>query len=107
MLKLIRYYTKSNYRSLVGYNYTNYINLSDYRKRRYNNNGNHGGNKGNDSNSNKKSKSNKDKDNKDNKLKNKVYITRNSNLGNANINIVVIKLDIITYFINLLFSARS
>ena len=111
VLKFIRYYTKPNYYSLVKYNYTNYINPSNYRKRRYDNNSGYRGNRGNGGSFNKKSKSNKDKDNKDkdnkdNKPKDKVYIIKNNNSGSINTNIIVAKLDIITYFINLLFSTR-
>ena len=91
---------------LVRHDYTNYIDPSDYRKRCYNNNSGYGGNKSNRGNSNKKSKSNKDKDNKDNKPKDKVYTTRNNNLSSANTNIAVAKLNVITYFANLPFSAR-
>ena len=91
---------------LVRYNYTNYINPSNYRKRYYNNNNGYGGNRGNRNSFNKKSKSNKNKDNKDNKPKDEIYIIRNNNSGSANTNIAVTKLDIIAYFANLLFSAR-
>ena len=98
----MRYCTKPNCRSLVGYDYTNHVDPSEFRKRRYDDNGN-GNSYGN---SNKKSKINKDKDNKDNKSKDEVYITGNNNSGNANANIVVAELDVVAYFANSPFSAR-
>ena len=83
----------------MGHDYINHINPSEYRKRRFKDNGN--------GNFNKKSKSNKDKDNKNNKLKDEVYTTENnSSSGPINTNIAVTKLNIIAYFINLLFSTR-
>ena len=95
----MRYCNKPNYCNLVGYNYVNHVDLSEYCKRRFKDNSNE--------NSSKKSKSNKDKDNKDNKLKDKVYTTgNNSSSGPTNANIAVAKLDIIAYFTNSPFSAR-
>ena len=85
---------------LVGHDYTNHIDPSDYHKRRYNNDNSYGDG------FNKKSRSNKDKDNKDNKPKDKIYTIRNNNSGNVNINIAVAKLNIRAYFINLLFNAK-
>ena len=79
----------------------NYINSNKYYKRRFKDNRNR--------NSNKKFKLNKNKDNKDNKPKNKVYIIRNNSFksfNNININIIITKLNIIIYFINLLFNTR-
>ena len=62
----------------------------------------------NSNNLNKKSKLNKNKDNKDTKFKNKIYIINNNNIfNNINTNITIIKLNIIIYFINLLFSSKS
>ena len=95
----MRYYNKLNYYNLVDYNYINYINPSKYYKWYFKDNNNR--------NSNKKFKLNKDKDNKDNKLKDEVYTTKNNSLGSLiNTNIAVTKLNIIAYFINLLFSTR-
>ena len=95
----MKYYNKVNYRQLVSYNYINYV--DNYK---FYNNKRRGDDNSRSFNSNKKSR--KNKDNKDNKFKDKIYITSNNNFGNITINIVVTKLNILTYFVNLLFSSR-